>query len=163
DPKKYENVARYMGTDQKTLQLMENFNTTIGLQKIKSPAAQAALEGQKGMMVTRNYRGAEVLSSYAPLKLNGLNWAILAEIEVANKLRQTEEQLAIKKQENNILLQNILPSAIAERRKQGELLIADSFKQITILNAHVAGIADLNKRMSPTEVTQLLTQLFNEF
>lgn len=240
DPKKYQNVARYMGTDQKTLQLMENFNTTIGLQKIKSPAAQAALEGQQGMMVDRNYRGAEVLSSYAPLKLNGLNWAILAEMEVgeayhplyrlqvtlliaavifllgtaflaaiaakiftaplhrltesarklvageldaefevksqdefgelarefkevANKLRQTEEQLAIKKQENNILLQNILPSAIAERRKQGELLIADSFKQITILNAHVAGIAELNKRMSPTEVTQLLTQLFNEF
>ncbi|AFZ23577.1 family 3 adenylate cyclase [Cylindrospermum stagnale PCC 7417] len=240
DPKKYQNVARYMGTDQKTLQLMENFNTTIGLQKIKSPAAQAALEGQQGMIVTRNYRGAEVLSSYAPLKLNGLNWAILAEIEVgeayrplytleiilliaavifllgtsflaaivariftsplrhltesarklsagemdvdvevksqdefgefakefkavANKLRQTEEQLEIKKQENSILLQNILPSAIAERRKQGELLIADSFKQITILNAHVAGIAELNKRMSPTEVTQLLTQLFNEF
>ncbi|WP_413173027.1 adenylate/guanylate cyclase domain-containing protein [Anabaena azotica] len=240
DPKKYQNVARYMGTDEKTLQLMENFNTTIGLQKIKSPAAQAALEGQQGMIVTRNYRGAEVLSSYAPLKLNGLNWAILAEMEVgeayrplyrlqltlliaavifllgtaflaavaarmftsplrrltdsarklvageldteieiksqdefgelttefkkvANKLRQTEEQLEIKKQENDILLQNILPSAIAERRKQGELLIADSFKQITILNAHLAGIAELNKRMSPTEVTQLLTQLFHEF
>ncbi|BAZ27646.1 adenylate/guanylate cyclase with integral membrane sensor [Cylindrospermum sp. NIES-4074] len=240
DPKKYQDVVRYTGTDNRTLQLMENFNTTISLQKIKSPAAQAALEGQQGMMVTRNYRGAEVLSSYAPLKLNGLNWAILAEMEVgeayrplytlqvilliaavifllgmaylaaiaariftaplrrltesarklvageldvevevnsqdefgelatelkevANKLRTTEEQLEIKKQENNLLLQNILPSAIAERRKQGELLIADSFKQITILNAHVAGIAELNKRMSPTEVTQLLTQLFNEF
>jgi class 3 adenylate cyclase/hemoglobin-like flavoprotein len=240
DPKKYQNVVRYTGTDKRTLQLMENFNTTIGLQKINSPAAIAALAGKQGMMVTRNYQGAEVLSSYTPLKLNGLNWAILAEMEVgeayrplyrlqailliaaalfllgtaflaavaartftiplrrltdsarklaageldtevevksldelgelatefkavANKLRQTEEELETKKQENDILLQNILPSAIAERRKQGELSIADSLKQVTILNAHVAGIAELNKRMSPTEVTQLLTQLFDEF
>lgn len=240
DPKKYQNVVRYTGTDQRTLQLMETFKTTIGLQKINSKAAQAALEGKQGMMVTRNYRGAEVLSSYTPLKLNGLNWAILAEMEVgeayrplyrlqailliaaaifllvtaflaavaariftiplhrltdsarklsageldtdvdvksldefgelatefkqvANKLRQSEEELEINRQENDILLQNILPRAIAERRKQGELLIADNFKQITILNAHLAGIAELNKRLSPQEMTQLLTKLFDEF
>jgi HAMP domain-containing protein len=197
DPKEYQNTVRYTGTDPRTLQLMENFNTTIGLQKINSPAAKASLEGQQGMMVNRNYRGAEVLSSYAPLKLNGLNWAILAEMEVgeayrplyllqgilliaaalfflgtaflaavaakiftsplrnltenarklaageldgdvelqsqdefgelatefkevANKLRQTEQELETKKQESDSLLQNILPWAIAERRKQGE-------------------------------------------
>ncbi|MCL1469982.1 adenylate/guanylate cyclase domain-containing protein [Argonema antarcticum] len=240
DPKKYQNVVRNMGTDKRTLELMENFNTTIALQKINSPAAKAALEGQQGMMVNRNYRGVEVLSSYAPLQLNGLNWAILAEIEVgeayrplynlqvilliaaalfllgtaflaevaariftsplrrltenarklvageldgevevksqdefgelatefkqvANKLRQTEEDLEINKQENDILLHNILPRAIADRRKQGELLIADSLKQVTILNAHLAGVAELSKQMSPTEVTELLTRLFDEF
>ncbi|MEG4225413.1 adenylate/guanylate cyclase domain-containing protein [Microcoleus sp. N9_B2] len=240
DPKKYQNTVRYTGTDQTTLQLMEKFNTTIGLQKINSTAAQAALTGKQGMMVDRNYRGAEVLSSYAPLKLNGLNWAILAEMEVgeayrplytlqvilliaavlfllgtaflaaiaakiftsplrrltesarrlsageldvdvdvksqdefgelatefkevANKLRQTQEQLETKKQENEILLHNILPSAIVQRRNEGELVIADSLKQVTILNAHVAGIAELSKQMSPVEVTELLTRLFDEF
>ena len=240
DPKKYQNVLRQMGTDQKTLELMQTFNTTIGLQKVNAPAVQAALEGQKGMMVTRNYRGEEVLSSYSPLKLNGLNWAILAEMEVgeaysplyrlqvilliaaaifllltaflgavaakmftiplrrltdsarklsagelnaevdvksqdefgelatefkqvANKLQQVEEQLENKKQENEILLQNILPRAIAERRKQGETNIADSFKQVTILNAHLAGISELNKRLSPQEMAELLTKLFDEF
>jgi class 3 adenylate cyclase/hemoglobin-like flavoprotein len=240
DPKKYQNVARYTGTDQTTLQLMENFNTTIGLQKINSTAAQAALAGKQGMMVDRNYRGAEVLSSYAPLKLNGLNWAILAEMEVgeayrplytlqvilliaavlfllgtaflaaiaakiftsplrrltdsarklsageldvevdvksqdefgelatefkevANKLRQTEVQLETKDRENTILLHNILPSAIAQRRKQGEMSIAENLKQVTILNAHLAGIAELNKRLSPQEMTEFLTELFDEF
>jgi class 3 adenylate cyclase/hemoglobin-like flavoprotein len=240
DPKKYQNVVRYTGTDPRTLQLMEVFNTTIGLQKINSKAAQAALAGKQDMMVDRNYRGREVLSSYSPLKLNGLNWAILAEMEVgeayrplyklqvilliaavifllgtaflaavaariftsplrrltesarklsagerdmdvevksldefgqlatefnevANKLRQTEEELETKKQENDILLQNILPSAIAKRRNEGELLIADSLKQVTIINAHVAGIAELSKQMSPLEVTELLTKLFDEF
>ncbi|MEH1945820.1 MAG: adenylate/guanylate cyclase domain-containing protein [Nostoc sp.] len=240
DPKKYQNVVRYTGTDNRTLQLMENFNTTISLQKIDSTAAKAALEGQQGMIVDRNYRGAEVLSSYTPLKLNGLNWAIVAEIEVGeayrplyqlqvilliaaalfllgtaflaavaakiftsplrrltdsarklvageldtedevksldefgelatefkevtNKLRQTKEELETKKQENDVLMQNILPRAIAERRKQGELSIADNFKQVTILNAHVAGISELNKRLSPQEMTELLTQLFDEF
>jgi class 3 adenylate cyclase/hemoglobin-like flavoprotein len=240
DPKKYQNVVRYAGTDQKTLQLMEKFNTTIRLQKVNSSAAQVALEGKQGMMVTRNYRGREVLSSYSPVKLNGLNWAILAEMEVGeayrplyrlqailliaaalfllgtaflaavaakmftsplhrltdsarklaageldvevdvnsqdefgelatelkevgNKLRQTEEELETKKQESDFLLQNILPRAIAERRKQGEATIADSFKQVTILNAHLAGISELNKRLSPQKMTELLTELFDEF
>ncbi|NJK65223.1 MAG: HAMP domain-containing protein [Oscillatoriales cyanobacterium RU_3_3] len=240
DPKKYRNVVGYTGTDERTLQLMENFNTTIGLQKINSTAAKAALGGKQGMVVERNYRGAEVLSSYSPLKLNGLNWAILAEMEVgeayrplytlqvillvaaaiflvgtaflaaiaakiftfplrrltdsarklvageldaevevksqdefgelatefkqvANKLRHTEEGLETKKQENDILLQNILPSAIAQRRKQGELLIAESIKQVTILNAHLAGLSVLNQRLSPPEMAALLTELFDEF
>lgn len=240
DPKKYQNTVRYTGTDERTLQLMEKFNTTIGLQKINSPAANAALAGKQGITVDRNYRGAEVLSSYAPLKLNGLNWGILAEMEVGeaysplytlqvilliaavifllgtaflaaiaariftsplrrltesarklvagvmdteievksqdefgeletefkevgNKLRQTQEQLETKKQENEILLQNILPSAIAQRRNDGELVIADNLKQVTILNAHLVGIAELSKQMSPIEVTQLLTRLFDEF
>lgn len=240
DPKKYQNVVRYTGTDERTLQLMENFNTTIGLQKINSPAAQAALAGTQGMMVDRNYRGREVLSSYSPLKLNGLNWAILAEMEVgeayrplyvlqvvlliaaalfllgtaflaavaakiftsplrhltqnarklaageldgdvelqsqdefgelatefkqvANKLRQTEQELETKKQESDSLLQNILPWAIAERRKQGEATIADNIKQVTILNAHLAGLSVLNKRLSPQQMAELLTELFDEF
>lgn len=240
DPKKYQNVVRYTGTDDRTLQLMEKFNTTIGLQKINSPAAQAALAGKQGMTVDRNYRGAEVLSAYSPLKLNGLNWAILAEMEVGeayrplyrlqvilliaavifllataflaafaariftsplrrltenarklaagvmdtevevksqdefgeletefkevgNKLRQTEEELQTKKQENDILLQNILPSAIAQRRNEGELVIADTLKQVSILNAHVVGVAEFSKQMSPIEVTQMLTRLFDEF
>ncbi|MFP5272802.1 adenylate/guanylate cyclase domain-containing protein [Coleofasciculus sp.] len=240
DPKKYQNTVRYTGTDPRTLQLMEVFNTTIDLQKINSKAAIAALAGKQGMMVDRNYRGREVLSSYSPLKLNGLNWAILAEMEVgeayrplyvlqvilliaaalfllgtaflaavaakiftsplrrltenarklaageldadvevksqdefgelatefkevANKLRQTEEELETKKQESDSLLHNILPDAIAERRKQGEVSIADNFKQATILNAHLAGISELNKRLSPQEMTELLTELFDEF
>ena len=83
--------------------------------------------------------------------------------QVANKLRQTEEELETKKQENDILLQNILPSAIVERRKQGELLIADSLKQVTILNAHLAGLSQLNQRLSPPEMAALLTELFDEF
>jgi hypothetical protein len=87
DPKKYQNAVRYTGTDPRTLQLMEVFNTTIGLQKINSKAAIAALAGKQGMMVDRNYRGREVLSSYSPLKLNGLNWAILAEMEVGEAYR----------------------------------------------------------------------------
>lgn len=240
DPKKYQNVVGNTGTDKRTLELMENFKTTIGLQKIDSPAAQAALEGKQGMMVNSNYRGVEVLSAYSPLNLNGLNWAILAEMEVGeaysplyklqvilliaaalfllgttflaaiaakifttplrrltenarqlsageldvevevksqdefgelatefkevgNKLRQTEEQLQIKERENSSLLQNILPSAIAQRRNEGELVIADSLKQVTIINAHVAGIAELSKQMSPLQVTELLTRLFDEF
>jgi class 3 adenylate cyclase/hemoglobin-like flavoprotein len=240
DPKKYQNTVRYTGTDERTLQLMESFNTTIGLQKINSEAAKAALAGKQGMIVDRNYRGAEVLSSYSPLKLNGLNWAILAEMEVgeayrplytlqvilliaavlfllgtaflaaiaariftsplrrltesarklsageldadvevksqdefgelatefkqvANKLRQTEEQLETKDRENSILLQNILPSAIAKRREQGEVNIAENLKQVTILNAHLAGIAELNKRLSPQQMTEFLTELFDEF
>lgn len=82
-PKKYKrNVAR-QGTPPETLRLMESLETTISLQQVPSPTAQAAIGGQTGTRMIENYRGVEVLSSYAPLDLRGLNWGILAEITTA--------------------------------------------------------------------------------
>jgi class 3 adenylate cyclase len=239
-PKAFKSEVRQQGTPERTLSLMENLNTTIGLQRVESPATQAAIGGQEGIGVIPNFRGKRVLSSYAPLKLRGVNWAILSEIEtgevyrpiyvlqltlliaaviflllsaflaglssrlftlplrrltqnakkieageldeqiptssndefgelfeafngIANRLQQTREQLGIQQQENDSLLRNFVPDAVAVRLKKGEATIANQVNKITILYAHIVGIAQLSKQTPSTEVTQLLTQLFDEF
>ncbi|HEY9829336.1 MAG TPA: adenylate/guanylate cyclase domain-containing protein [Stenomitos sp.] len=239
-PNDYKSEVRRLGTSEQMLGLMESLNTTIGLQRVESPITQAAIGGQEGIGVVRNYRGKQVLSSYAPLKMRGVNWAILAEIEtgevyqpvyilqltlliaaviflllsaflaglssrlftlplrrltqsakkieageldeqmattsndefgqlfeafngIANRLQQTRKQLEAQQQENDALLRNFVPGAVAARLKKGETIIANQLNKITLLYAHIAGIAELSKRMPSTEVTQLLTQLFDEF
>lgn len=50
---------------------------------VESPAAEAALNGQSGIMETTDYRGREVLSAYGPLELDSLRWGVLAEMDLA--------------------------------------------------------------------------------
>ena len=50
---------------------------------VKTKAALAALSGRTGREVHLDYNGNQVLSTYAPIKADGLNWALLAEIDRA--------------------------------------------------------------------------------
>ena len=51
--------------------------------QVVSPAVTQALAGETGEQITSDYRGIPVLSAYAPLGLEGLQWLILAEISVS--------------------------------------------------------------------------------
>ncbi len=51
--------------------------------KVDTLGSRNALAGQTGQDVISGYLGKPVLSSYSPLKIKGLNWAIIAEIDVA--------------------------------------------------------------------------------
>ena len=41
----------------------------------------AALDGEEGESIFPDYRGVSVLSSYKPLDIAGVNWAIMSEID----------------------------------------------------------------------------------
>ncbi len=81
DPVAYQEILRELGTSSRTLELIRSFDTTTLLQKIDSPAVTAALQNQEGTEFTTNYLDHAVLSSYQPLILDGLQWAIVAEME----------------------------------------------------------------------------------
>jgi len=51
--------------------------------KVDTLASDNALAGRTGQDVITGYLGKPVLSSYSPLDIEGLNWAIIAEIDVA--------------------------------------------------------------------------------
>jgi methyl-accepting chemotaxis protein len=72
-------------------QIAEKKNTTIGILKIDTPAAQAALRGDSGFQQIADYRNTPVLSAYTPFKTLGLDWALLAEIDVAEALAARAE------------------------------------------------------------------------
>lgn len=53
---------------------------------VDTEAARKALAGEKGTKIITDYNGNSVLSSYEPINILGLEWAILSEIDEAEAL-----------------------------------------------------------------------------
>ena len=68
---------------------------------VRTPQVSAALDGNEGIITTKDYRGIPVLSSYGKISVPGLDWAILAEIDVQ------EAMIPIYKTLTQILLLSI--------------------------------------------------------
>jgi len=73
------------------------------------------------------------------------------------------EQLQIEREKSERLLLNILPKPIAERLKQGESTIADSFAEVTVLFADIVDFTSLSAHVSPTDLVVLLNEIFSTF
>jgi class 3 adenylate cyclase len=65
--------------------------------------------------------------------------------------------------ENERLLLNILPAPVADRLHAGEQVIADRFDDLTLLFADIVDFTVMSSRMSPTEVVDLLNDVFSLF
>jgi class 3 adenylate cyclase len=65
--------------------------------------------------------------------------------------------------DNELLLLNILPSSIADRLKSGEGLIADRFDDMSVLFADIVGFTQMSKNMNPSELVELLNNVFSLF
>ncbi|MCK5231446.1 MAG: cache domain-containing protein, partial [Desulfobulbaceae bacterium] len=59
---------------------------------VDTEASRKALSGNNGADVISDYNGNPVLSVYAPLKVQGLQWAIIAEIDVAEAFCPVDDQ-----------------------------------------------------------------------
>lgn len=79
----YKTALRSIGTPSRIVQLIDQLDTSILLQRVKTESAKAAIAGQEGTRITKDYRGTSVLSSYAPLNLPGLEWGILSEMDLS--------------------------------------------------------------------------------
>ncbi|HEY9729912.1 MAG TPA: adenylate/guanylate cyclase domain-containing protein [Chroococcales cyanobacterium] len=77
--------------------------------------------------------------------------------------KQAEEALRAEQERSERLLLNILPKAIAERLKQAPSAIAEQFNETTILFADLVSFTPLASQMSPTELVNLLNQIFSTF
>jgi adenylate cyclase len=73
------------------------------------------------------------------------------------------EQLQMEQEKSERLLLNILPKPIADRLKQGQSVIADSFDDVTVLFADIVDFTRLSAQMSPTELVVLLNEIFSTF
>ncbi len=65
-------------------------NPTKG--SVDTEASREALAGKAGADVIMDYNGNPVLSAYAPLNIQGLKWAIIAEIDVAEAFCPVDEK-----------------------------------------------------------------------
>jgi len=78
---------------------------------------------------------------------------------MTKSVREKTELIEQKNAENERLLLNILPGAIAERLKHGEHSIADGFAEVTVLFADVVGFTAFSAHTPPAELVFLLNDL----
>lgn len=81
DPSGYLGMLRGLNTPTDTVNAIEARASNIGLQRIDTQGTRAALGGQSGFAIFPDYRGVEVLSAYTPLSINGLEWALMSELD----------------------------------------------------------------------------------
>ena len=81
DPEGYFTALQRAGASPERISAMRSMRTSIGLQRVDTPGARAALAGESGSAVYPDYRGVPVLAAYAPLDIEGLNWAIISKID----------------------------------------------------------------------------------
>lgn len=77
--------------------------------------------------------------------------------------KQAEEALRVARKRSELLLLNILPQPIAERLKRGQQRIAESFEAVTILFADLVDFTKFSSQTSPTELVDILNQIFSMF
>jgi class 3 adenylate cyclase len=82
---------------------------------------------------------------------------------MTKSIREKTELIEQKNAENERLLLNILPGAIAERLKHGEKSIADGFAEVTVLFADVVGFTAFSAHTPAAELVSLLNDLFSRF
>jgi methyl-accepting chemotaxis protein len=83
NPDLYYKTLKEEGYDAKSLEDIRLNNSTILFQEINTEAANEAIKGKSGNQLLHNYRDSEVLSSYEPVTILGLKWAIVAERDQA--------------------------------------------------------------------------------
>ena len=76
--------------DQKNHSVHASFNGSVEKNGVNTPASRKALAGITATGIIVNYRGQEVLSSYTPVDIGGVKWAMIAEIA----LKEIERQIA---------------------------------------------------------------------
>jgi class 3 adenylate cyclase len=109
--------------------------------------------------------GAE---DYVPKPFNPvvLHARINASLE-KKRLRDQEQaylaELQAERANSDRLLLNVLPKAVADRLKQGERTIVDSFRDATVVFADIVGFTSFSANMAPSRTVQLLNDLFSGF
>ncbi|MEQ8469226.1 adenylate/guanylate cyclase domain-containing protein [Coleofasciculus sp. E1-EBD-02] len=94
--------------------------------------------------------------------LSGLLLTGTLVLYIVRSLHYTAE-IEAEREKSELLLLNILPKPIADRLKQNQQTIADSFTEATVLFADIVGFTQLSQRISATELVKLLNEIFSAF
>jgi class 3 adenylate cyclase len=85
---------------------------------------------------------------------------LLRELQFNEEREASARELEEKNRENERLLANILPHAIAMRLKSGEGLIADTHERVTVMFVDLAGFTRYSARQPAQRVVDTLNRIF---
>ena len=124
-------------------------------------ALGAALCYSVALLVYHPAAGAPILY----LVLGGLYAGFASYIAERARRDAWSEAQALEEERANSerLLLNVLPPSIAGRMKLGEELIADRFDDAAVLFADIVGFTSMSSKMDPTELVEILDDIFRRF
>jgi signal transduction histidine kinase len=82
EPERYFRLLKQRYRDTTLIRDIRARATSILLQEVRTPAVEEALHGRTATRIVDDYRGVKVISAYTPLRIEGVRWAMLAEIDV---------------------------------------------------------------------------------
>ncbi len=91
DPKAFLQQLRTSMVTTSVVDQIERQGTVLNQLPVKTYSTEQALIGREGIAMINDYRGVPVLSSYGPLDLNSLRWAVVAEIDVAEAYKPIDD------------------------------------------------------------------------
>ena len=83
DPQAFFRQLRTSTVTPSVVEQIKRQGTVLNQLPVKNYSTEQALLGHDGITMINDYRGVPVLSSYGPLDLDSLRWAVVAEIDVA--------------------------------------------------------------------------------
>lgn len=98
NPDGFVQMMKGLNAPAAALASMGSRKTNIGVMNIDTLGVNEALAGRKGTGVYPDYRGIDVLGSYAPIDVLGMRWALISEID------ESESAAPVTKLRNQILL-----------------------------------------------------------
>lgn len=140
DPKRYFELLQQLGYAPSEIERVRRAGTATLSQPVRTPAAQAALEGKSGTNVQVGYLGATSLASYAPLDIPGLRWVVIASMhtdEAFEPLRALTEEVMIASLAM-ILVVTVGASWLGRGFAQPILRLVDSVMRLQIGEKQVA-------------------------
>lgn len=103
------------------------------------------------------------ISKLPIIDADGKTIGILGVLDDITQRKLAEEALYIEQEKSERLLLNILPKAIADRLKQSQGVIADSFESVTVLFADIVNFTKISSELSPQDLVDLLNLIFSNF
>ena len=92
DPEKFLADQKAAGLPDSILNMIRIYKTTILQFPLKSDAAKAGLDGKEGTMIEgRLFFGKRTLTSFMPLKIEGLHWVIGSQMDLDEALKPVSE------------------------------------------------------------------------
>jgi serine phosphatase RsbU (regulator of sigma subunit) len=91
DSSNYFKMLKNIGTPRAIVSKIKNFNSSVGLQEVKTKGTIDALKGIANTLMFNDYRGVPVLSAYKPLNILGMHWVMMSEIDEEEAFKASDE------------------------------------------------------------------------
>ncbi len=158
DPEGYFKALQATNTPQDIIEAMKHFRSSVLFQRVDTLAVREAIAGKSGTLQLNGYRGISILSSFTPLRIEGLNWVLLTEMdasEVYQPIRVLQRTLLMS---SAVLLVLVTFAAIVAsyRFVRPFHMIIDATRQVK------AGAQDVSIQLDTRDEFAELAQSFND-